>query len=163
MAHGTATLNSPIVREFPFAYNSAGLDTGLALYTPTEGDVLLEAWIEITQAWDGTTPSGDFFMNGNSGFYNDLGGGLLPSTIDMTVADDSPLDISATTGVSDLRSFAYASNTSATTGKGRLLPGSFTTGAPIQVVVSQTGSVGGGDPGSTQGAAILYLVTATPT
>ena len=32
MAHGTATLNSPIVREFPFAYNDAGLNDGETLY-----------------------------------------------------------------------------------------------------------------------------------
>ncbi len=33
---------------------------------------------------------------------------------------------------------------------------------PVLMVVSVTGSPGGGDPGATQGAAILYLITATP-
>lgn len=44
----------------------------------------------------------------------------------------------------------------------RLLPGKFTAADAIKVVVSQNGSSTGADPGATQGAAVLYLVTATP-
>lgn len=44
----------------------------------------------------------------------------------------------------------------------RNVPARFANTDPIEVVVSQDGSIGGADPGSTVGAAILYLVTATP-
>ena len=45
----------------------------------------------------------------------------------------------------------------------RILPFKWISNVDFQVWVSQDGTPGGADPDSTQGSAILYLVTATPT
>jgi hypothetical protein len=42
------------------------------------------------------------------------------------------------------------------------VPAKFTAADPIKVCVSQDGTNTGADPASTQGAGVLYLVTATP-
>lgn len=72
-ADGTATWQAPatspggsvpgvsIVRRFPFAFDTASLTTGAPLYTPTVNDILIDGWVEIVTAWDGTTPQGDVF------------------------------------------------------------------------------------------------------
>ena len=36
-----------------------GWTNGIAFYTPTVNDVLLDAWISVLTAFDGTTPLGD--------------------------------------------------------------------------------------------------------
>jgi len=65
----------PTVRKFPFAFDTPDLATGAVVYTPTVGDVLLDAWIEIDTAWDGTTPLGDFgpFADTNQGLLVEAG------------------------------------------------------------------------------------------
>lgn len=160
-----ASVGTPIVRKFPFTFATAGILTGAALYTPTVGDVLLDAWIEVATAWDGTTPRWDIgtFVGSVYGLFanvatapgltgadtEDAGAGYLQG--DNTRA--ATLSI-----VSALGTAAAANGQTAT----RMAPGKFTAANPIKVVVSQDGTVGGADPGSTQGAAILYLITATP-
>lgn len=42
-----------IVRKFPFAYNTPNILTGHAVYTPTVGDALLAAFIDVTTPFDG--------------------------------------------------------------------------------------------------------------
>src|SRR5690348_16524195 len=68
---GGGGAGSPVVRAFPFAYNTAGILTGHAVYTPAIGDVLLDAWIVITTAWNGTTPLADIgtFVGANGGLF----------------------------------------------------------------------------------------------
>jgi hypothetical protein len=180
---GGGSAGSPIVRKFEFTFDTANLASGAVVYTPTIGDLLIDAWIEIDTAWDGTTPCGDVGT-----FDSDIRGlfGSAVAPVDMTHADDegagAGLLITGGSG-SDVRSSANAvgaaianvvthsganpqqltySNSITTIGGGRFLPAKFTAANPIKVCVSQDGTNTGADPGSTQGAATLYLVTVTP-
>lgn len=86
-APGGAGAGTPVVRKFPFAFDTPDLLTGAPLYTPTIGDILLDGWVEIGTAWNGTTPKGDFGEFAGSVHY-----GLYLETsnvsIDMSHADD---------------------------------------------------------------------------
>jgi hypothetical protein len=167
----------PVVRKFPFAFDTPNLLTGAAVYTPTIGDILMDAWIQINTPWDGTTPCGDIgsFASGNFGLW---GFGIGP--LDMTGQDftfdglqvgngNVTPQVTPTRGMwSDLLT---AANTEGSVQPGqtvnyvgpiRFLPGIFVNADPIKVVVSQDGTTIGASPGPTQGAAVLYLVTVTP-
>jgi hypothetical protein len=166
----------PVVRKFPFAFDTPGLATGYEVWTPNAGDLLLDAWFSIDAAWDGTTPLGDIIIAGQAGavfgiftsaiqgidmtqgdteaYGYVLGntptlaalGGVFASQVTMNVAGGTTLSLLALNKLGCYRPSAP------------VLP----TDAPLQVVVSQDGSNTGGDTGSTQGEAILYLITATP-
>lgn len=77
------------VRRFPFAFDTPGLLTGYEVHTPAVGDILLDAWVEIDEAWDGTTPSADVgtFTAGHTGWFNTLSGGA--DSVDLTQADST--------------------------------------------------------------------------
>ncbi len=184
---GGGSAGASIVRAFPFAFDTPNILTGAALYTPTVGDILLDAWIEIDTAWDGTTPLGDFGQFSTQfGLYHNLGLGVL----DMTLADapnsgSTGLLISggSTSSLSELQAVWAVTNTlnvpaiplvpspqlflvtAADPGisqSGRFWPSKVIVADPIKICVSQDGTNTGADPGSTVGAAVLYLVTATP-
>lgn len=150
------------------------------MFTPAAGDILLDAWLEVDTNWDGTTPSfdiGNFDTSAKYGFFN----GLLGAPLSMAPGADAPILAGFISG-QQLRSLSQASAVSSSNGilaafglaSPYLLqvengPGAISgilpakcTGVPIQIVVTQNGLADGADPGSTQGAAILYLVTATP-
>lgn len=171
---------SPVVRKFAFAFNTANILTGASLYTPTIGDVLLDAWVLIDTAWNGTTPRGDvgLFLPDADGFFH-----VLDPT--MVILMDDPGDtvsnglfqsagattISAAMTVVNMAQYMLEVNgagpgfklASDPAGIGpSIWPGRFATTDPIKVVVSQDGTPTGADPGSTQGSATLYLITATP-
>lgn len=173
---GGGGAGTPVVRAFPFAFDDVGLDTGETLYTPTPGDILLDAWIEIDTAWDGTTPLGDY---GNIWDISGEGFCTLISNLalDMTQSDDGAPSILFGNLVSGFRSLndlsTVVQSVTSNVGGGPLIPPTSLAGSryapaklltddPFQVVVSQDGTNTGGDPGSTQGSATLYLVTATP-
>lgn len=158
------------IRKFPFAHDTAGLLTGAAVYTPTVGDILLDGWIEIDTAWDGTTPLCDFaaFIGGDTiGLFGDITGPVDMSTVDISDGSQMPHGLLTGHGRSTGQSpsslliamIAAIAPAGAVT---RVLPAKFTSASPIKVVVSQDGTTIGADPGSTVGAAVLYLVTATP-
>ena len=158
---GGSTPGAAVVHKFAFAFNTASLRTGVAAYTPKIGDVLLNAWIETTTAWDGTTPQADigqYTAGDNAGYFS---AGNLP--IDLTVADQV---IDASNGY--LRNNHLNKNFDlvlGNTGSGVMradAPGKFVIAQPVCVCVSQDGTPSGADPGATHGAAVLYLVTATP-
>ena len=181
---GPVNVHTATVRGFDFAYNTPNILTGATLYTPTIGDILLDAWIEIDTAWDGTTPLVDasqFYSA--SGWWGFFGAGPL----DATVADSAELDADgilsgsgavrfSATGSPDLpvssiplSELFFADVTTASIGTsaqsvsyGRAVPAKFTSSNPVKVVVSQDGTTNGADPGSTQGAGVLYLVVASP-
>ncbi len=162
-----------IVRKFPFAFDSAGISTpggaipGFPVYVPTIGDILLDLWVEIGTAWDGLTPAGDvgMFTTGIGGWFDQAGHG---ASIDMTVMDGHEVqDVGFLTAGHNQPTGLLSETTLATfvspVGLGtRIVPGKFVTADPIKVVVSQDGTNTGADPGSAHGAAILYVVTATP-
>ena len=156
---GGGSAGSPVVRAFPFSFDDAGLDAGIVVYTPTPDDLLLDGWIQIDVGWDGTTPKADFgtLDGGNDGFL---------------VQQLNPVDVSVGTAFQTYQGMRLNSPSQPISvvqialkqqQNGYLYyPYSVFTGAPIKVVVSQSGAAGGGDPGATQGSAVLYLVTATP-
>jgi hypothetical protein len=170
--------------------------TGHPVYTPTIGDILLDAWFEIETVWNGTTPMGDVgpfptplvtglfasvigavggavgaidFTQGPAGFYTAMAAGAGISRLSdvaavLAVADllgVGQINSVPTSGTQYLVPFSYPPAPSLGNGD-RFLPARFTTAEPIKVVVSQDGTITGADPGSTQGAATLYLVTCTP-
>jgi hypothetical protein len=172
-----------IVRKFPFAFNDAGLAAGKTIYVPTIGDILHECWVQIDTAWNGTTPFGDVgtFVGLNSGFFSGIG----PAPLDMTQADAvqtgngtlvgasgpsaatlaaivDALQLVGTGGGLNPTGLSSLASLTSLAPAGRLFPCEFSTADPIKVCVSQTGQAGGADPGATQGAGFVYLVTATP-
>lgn len=194
---GGGSAGSPIVRKFPFAYNTPNILTGAALYTPTIGDILLDAWIEIDTVWDGTTPLGDVgdFMAGNLGYFASTVNGFIdPPAIQMgpsnrrdntTVSNSGLLigsqvsSLATCLAVDAVWSLLLVPPIAATPtdllnfvswGPGggglyngtRNVPGKFITADPVKVCVSQDGTNTGASPGSTTGAAVLYLVVASP-
>jgi hypothetical protein len=162
---GSSVPGATIVRKFPFAFDTPAILTGAALYTPTIGDVLLDAWIEKDTAWDGTTPLGDigqFLSGGHVGWFGNQDGAIDMTDLDAIDKLGSDSILSQNAAPSSLLSQNIISGTSPLTALVRLVPGKFTAADPIKVVVSQNGNNNGADPGSTQGAGVLYLVTSTP-
>lgn len=172
-----------VVRAFPFAFDTPDLLTGAPLYTPTEGDILLDAWVQIDEAWDGTDPTID--VGTFDGVPTGLFAGPWGRPIDASQADDFVTDAHLLGGgntgpLSALNAIAaaaqylvtenapnpvgldIASGTGSLSAAQRSVPAKFTTADPIKVCVTQDGTNTGSDPGATQGAATLYLVTATP-
>ena len=174
-----------VIRKFPFTYATPNIATGAALYTPTIGDVLLDAWIEIDTAWNGTTPLCDigFGVASMYGLFDLAGLSVSSSQVDMTYSD-STFDSSALYGSSGNRlslaqtldsAIAALQATGAVSpfplsqistpfldGARRIVPFKFAAANPVKVWVTQNGRNTGAATGATQGSAILYLVTATP-
>lgn len=175
---------SPIVRKFPFAFDTPDLNTGAIIYTPTPGDVILDAWVDVDEAWDGTTPFGDVgtFVGYDAGYFAGFGGGLFP--IDMTQAggvfpglglrvQNNLADAALVGAIVDILvavqydpdnpgNLIISPSLTSLAGITQYWPAEIPDATPIRVCVSQTGRAGGDDPGSTQGAGAVYLVTATP-
>lgn len=183
---GGTPLGVPIVRKFPFAYNTPGILTGAALYTPTVGDILLDAWIEIDTAWNGTTPGSDVgqFIDQHVGWFGMMtgfSGGVGMRAADAMINSTEPTLIGAswsgplsslqaismpTATYDDLYTVVGAnlnlkSNALGSSIGNRLVPFKFLTTDSVKVC-GQNGQNNGADPGSTQGAGVLYLVTVTP-
>jgi hypothetical protein len=151
---GAAIVHGP----FAFAYSDAGINNGKAFYTPKIGDVLLDLWIEIDTAFNGTTPLIDVgtFVGSTSGLLAAASGTFSGGTPDSDSAGTGYLcgvGSNATTGLVSASS----------PGNPRVAPGVFTAANPLKVVLSRNGLAGGPAPGGTQGAGKIYLVTATPT
>lgn len=132
-----------IVHSFTFTFALATLELGHAFWTPTVGDVLLNAWLFRSVAWDGTSPTCDVgsFQGSNNGWFNRFDG-----TQDLTVPDE--LD-QAGNGITFANTALF-------------LPAAFTTADPIKIVVSQNGQLNGGATESTTGSTTLYWITSTP-
>lgn len=151
----------PIVRKFSFAFDSPDILTGHPIYTPTVGDILLDAWLEVDTAWDGTSPRFDFgsFLFGTPGLFALANYPI--QILDLEIGDASP-DPTVLFGGTGNSSLQQVQDTN------RIVPAKFISRFgtqvtdPLKIVVSQDGTPTGVDPGSTQGAAVLYLVTATP-
>lgn len=43
--------NQAVLGPFTLNYNTAGIDTGVTLFTPAVGDVITGLWVEFTSAW----------------------------------------------------------------------------------------------------------------
>ena len=172
-----------IAHRIPFAFNTAGLAAGVGLYVPTVGDLLLDVWLEITTAWDGTTPLGDVGClagGATAGLFKKIAGQAVPMTgADHTANQQTNLlqgnnlnslrlveaVVQGTSEYNGLYAVAGAAvnlDATAVADGSRLLPAKFVTTDPISVFVSQDGTAGGAAPGGTHGTAALCLVTSTP-
>jgi hypothetical protein len=154
---------------FPFAFDDPGLADGIEVFTPIVGHLLHDAWVEVAEAWDGTTPQCDFGPS-------TAGYGLLsyqnngPFPIDEADQDETGNAIGAgfTAQASIVTTLqnglaAQVESRSLPDGHyGRRLPARIVVAHPFLVWVSQDGSCGGADPGSTRGSAVLYVVTSAP-
>ncbi len=165
---GGGGAGAPVVRRFAFTFATANLGTGATICTPTINDILLDAWIEVDTAFDGTTPLADIgsFVGSHFGFW-----GSFDRAIDMTTADgETPPGLLAASAWSSLGATSQLSLQGATfldipntiVALGRVAPGKFTSADPIKLVVSQNGKDNGAAAGAAQGAGSVYLVTATP-
>lgn len=151
--------------SFPFAFDTPNLTAGAILYTPNTGDILYNAWIEVTTPWNGDTPQADIGLwntlpDTPSGFVNGLiSSSESQSLIDMTHGDGDP----ASNGM--LMNFGQWGSLDANVASAHLrsLPAKFLTDTPVSVVVSQSGTSGGLDVGASQGAAILHLIVGNTT
>lgn len=178
---------STVTHQLEVDYNTPGLTTGAVIFTPRAGDVLLNLWVEIVTAWNGTTPKGDVgtFGSTNLGYYQQWS--QANDSIDMTKADTvSTIFSGASWGQPGIPMWdAIANPVAGSIGVGlhlsatapaavtlkaapavsiaeRNVPTRFRTAQPILFVVSQTGQKSGADPVATQGKAFVFLVTCTP-
>ena len=148
-----------IVRHFSFAHNTAGILTGHALYTPTIGDILYDAWVEVDTAWNGTTPLCDVgqFLAVSYGFFAAFGANS-PFAVDMSLADivqtGTGLLVQGTN--SHLTSDLLQAQIGGTAPTQRFMPAKLTTADPIKVCVSQDGT-------NATVAAFLLAANAPPT
>lgn len=152
---------SPIVRKFPFAFDTPDLVAGVAVYTPAIGDVLLDAWFDIVTAWDNGPRAdiGAFASTGASGLFA-IGGLPIAMGPSSPEIERDGLRLGPPAGGGQWLSLA---GSSAWNGQ-RFAPAVWIDTIPLKLVVSGDGTSGfsGSITPATQGAAVLYLVTATP-
>ncbi len=124
--------------RFPFAFDTAGILTGVVAYTPDAGDILIGTYWSTPTAWDGTTPFAYLYAQGET--YTSK----YMMSVDLTGANDS-----GNAGI-----------------HAKLIPGSnvdvadayVLDGTPLKVIVDDGN---GGDPGSAAGSTELVLILAT--
>lgn len=149
-----------VITKFNFAFNTPGLTTGLTVFTPTAGDILVDCWLEIDTAFNGTTPKVDVgdFVSANTGWF-----AQAASALDATVADatatSGPLLVDQMTNSGHNSSLRAAGDTNS---KDRSLPGKFANANPVKLVLTQNGQKGGVATGATQGAGTVFFLTGTP-
>ncbi len=142
----------------PTVDGDIGILAGVPFYTPVIGDIILDGWLEITTAWDGTA-FGDFGPSlavtyGVLGFevgtcnmgQADYGN---PNSLNLLLNDQTKTDAVIANANSD--------------GGYRILPGKVLTTRPWRVWVTDSGQRDGGASGAATGTARVFLVMATPT
>ena len=143
----------PRVYKKAIAFNSANISgSGFPFYTPVVGDVALDIWVEITTAWDGTTPKYDIGtgVGTNDGLFA-YGWGVPTPVADIETRETGVL----------FNPYPSMAGSGASAGS-RTGPAKFTATNPLLIWVTQDGQQGGASPGSTVGAGFVYLVVATP-
>lgn len=167
------------VLKFPFTFDTPNLLTGAAVYTPTIGDLLMDAWITVTEAFDGTTPKGDLCSVGVSGgLFAQIGGApvdltLVPNGVGNIAAVGVGAHLAIMAAISAVGGslFVPAIESVPVPLQGLNAPygyggnshvGTFMSTDPVTICATSDGTASGDDPGSTQGAAVLHLVICTP-
>ncbi len=152
---GESVLHGP----FTFNYDDAGLNDGIAFYTPVIGEVLLDYGVLIDEAFDGTTPRVDmgtavgttYGLFANSSGYQNLSG-----SVDNENAGEGML-VNSQGGPFDMTGLVGSNGG----GRTSLIP--IIAANPIKLWVSQDGQAGGAASGGTQGILRVFIVTAIPT
>lgn len=135
------------IHAVPASFDSAGLAAGMVIETPDAGDLILDAWIDVDTAWDGTTPKADigFFQSGAAGIF-----AHGSAAVDLTQADATYDNL-----VTNAGNAAVLRNVKA-------VPARVVVAAPLLLVVSQNGLLGGAAVGATHGHLTAYIRLATP-
>lgn len=150
---GGSQPGASIVRgPFEIAFDDAGLNDGIEFFTPTVGDILLDAWIEIDTAWDQTA-------KGQIGTFDGSTFGIIYELADVTIADTDQHGYGAGLLMNENSPAASSNDASAVY---RIVPGKFIAATPLKVCVSADGAAGGADPGASEGVARVYIITSTP-
>lgn len=152
-----------VLGPFQFAFDDAGIEDGIEVWTPAAGDILLDAWIEVDENFTGTTPLGDIgtFTGGQAFGWlasNNAAADLTVNDVNNTGIDPALL----TQGGGPVTGVYQVTAVSATYNSVRQLPAKFIGATPVKVVVSQNGEVGGAAVGGSAGSGSVYLVVATP-
>lgn len=142
----------------PVTYDMFANGTLVTLYEPGVGDTILDIWVDILESWNGIFPTGDVgtFVNSNDGLFS------YGTALDMS----APADVEGNQGyggdgiISGLSTAAHALSTYWTEepGVARLAPFRMTEAYPLKMYISESGGADNGDPGSTQGAAVVHLL-----
>ena len=150
------------LRYFNFSYATAGLASGVTIYTPNIGDVIYDVGICVTTAFNGTTPLLDVgtFNGGNVGLFGELAGAGVDGTkLYAAVTDNAGLSVPNT--ASWLQA-AVGSVGAAGTAAYHSTPIIVTAANPLLLVVSQNGQKGGTATGATAGVGTVYVLTGQP-
>ncbi len=166
----TSATNAPVpistgpilLHSKAFAFGTAGLNTGLTIYTPAIGDVIYDCGVFITTAFNGTTPKADIgtFSGGNDGFFKTLATAVVDITaVDDAVASNAGIQSSATGRWLQAAVGSIGADAGAAYVDSQLR---VTAANPILIVANQTGAKSGTAVGGTTGAGIAYVLAGTP-
>lgn len=158
------------VIEFPFAFDTAGLENGVTVWTPAAGDRLLNAWFDGDRddLFDGTSHADIGIIQ--AGNWSNIGGWFTaefgnPFHLDeLTMSDfaDGVVYITPNTNGDgeepslDLAPAFSAGNLNFT----QMAQRRFASSVALSLVVSADGTPGGGATTATKGTAILCLLVA---
>jgi hypothetical protein len=140
---------------YNFAFDTANLDTGVEVYTPTVGELLVDAWISVLTGFDGTTPRADisqFTSASPNGLW-----GQTSNAVDLSSADS--INHGGGPSNNDTQLSLSATGPGAVT---RAVPADFVSVDPLLLVVSQDGTRGGTPIDGAAGSAVLYFTICTP-
>lgn len=163
--NGGSTPGAAIVRgPFAFAFNTSGINNGVTVYTPTVGDVLLDWFIIVDTAFDGTTPLADVgtFVGTTQGLWAATDAPGSAFTLGTSGNELGGTGVLGGPGISSPGQNALGVIGDGIANSEPVLPAVFTAANPLKLVVSQDGLKGGSAIGGAAGAGRLYIVTATP-
>lgn len=157
---GGSQTNAPLYYSFAFAFDDAGLEDGLTVFTPSVGNgtvFLLDAAVIVDEGFDGTTPKLDIGtgVGSSNGLYHRFYGVV---EADRGDSEQNGAGIQLATAGAPLQLSASAA---ADEGRSGFLP--FTALNPLKLWVSQDGTIGGTAVGGTAGAGRLVFAIVTPT
>ncbi len=140
----------------PFSFDTSSLNVGVDVYAFAAGEYLLQAWIEVITAWDGTTPKGDF------GFPDSSPLGILGGQSAVAPMDVQWQEVIGGTGALYIADAVQGYFPAAAQVGSTNAPLRFTTPQTLQVWVSRDGLSGGTATGGAAGAGAISLLVATP-
>ena len=141
LAAAPSATGSPVVRAFPFDHTTADLGSGVTLFTPVVGEILLDAWFENDTGWVGPTGVGGgyFIPAGDIGTFDGSDYGLFSDVLQTGIGVPLTEDLAINgTGLQTPTTGTLASAWQQGANPGA--PAKFTAADPLLLVVSQDGS-----------------------
>lgn len=153
----------PHIYSFQFNFDTPDLNVGVPVYTPSKGEVLIDAWTDTNVNFDGVGLRWDLGTfnpladNPNMGMMRywfsetpEMSSYYYNGQVDFHLADAAP------------NSFSTVSMQYANEGDSYPWQVVFDTAAPVKLVVSQDGLSGSAPIGGTQGSGTLYIMVVKP-